>query len=163
MKNFTKGDIQKFLNACWYGKLYVVKSYIKRGFDVTIQNDEGLKLASANGNDEVIELLVNAGANVEADNHYPTRIACVNGHLKAVQVLENLGGNVRAQNNYAFVWACYFGHVSMVEYLIKRQVDVTDNNNRALSLVSCRLKSDRLEAERRVQYETIKNMIEAAV
>ena len=142
LNNLMKEAVEK-------GCKSLVEFCIKAGAD----NNYAIQYASANGNTEIVKLLIEAGADVTADGNYAIRWASRNGHEEIVKLLIEAGADVTAENNYAIAWASRNGHKEIVKLLIEYGADVTTNYCEVLDDI-LDFKDDELTA---LALESIKN------
>lgn len=88
-----------------------------------------LYVASANGNDNMIELLLSNGADIELctrEGGSPLYIACQNGHNSTVQLLLRKGADINSctKNGASPLYiACQIGRESIVQLLLSNGAD----------------------------------------
>ena len=121
------------------GDLDGVRFWVEDGADVHANDDEALRLASMNGQLEVVKYIVEeCGADMHADDDSALQLASMNGHLKVVRYLvEGGGANVHANCESALGWASREGHIDIVRYLVEKgEADVHARNEQALRWAS---------------------------
>ena len=118
------------------GHLEVVKYLIEHGANISAQNDEALIWASEDGHLEVVKYLVEHGANISARNDLALRLATRGGHLEVVKYLVEHGANVSAQDDWALMSASYNGHLEIVKYLVEHGANILAQDDQALRWAS---------------------------
>ncbi|AVL95190.1 ankyrin repeat protein [Moumouvirus australiensis] len=114
------------------GHLAIVKLLIESGCDIKTNGEFSLCLASEYGHLKVVKYFINLGIDVNCYNDYSIRYACENGHLQVVQKLIDCGANIQCQNNYCIKFASKNGQINVVRLLIEKGCDITVENNYAL-------------------------------
>ena len=126
VSKFSKVQIQNdhfyqssFVHYCSRGMINEVKKYIKLGVNVSLWNEEPIKVASRFGKYEIVELLKSHGASIDVDNNYPIKIAVKNGHAKTVSLLVENGICVQFEDNFLIKNAAINGHFDLFVLLHK--------------------------------------------
>ena len=116
------------INATLRGDVKAAERSIK-GADIHEDDDYALRFAAANGNFEIVKLLLENGADVHAMSDYPLRWASENGHSEIVKLLLEKGANVHAVNNTPICFAVLHEHLRIVKMLLDKGADmyVCDN------------------------------------
>ena len=138
-------DISKHeLNGMLYqmviqGSLKGVKYFQQKGVNIHSGDDWALKLASKNGQLEVVKYLVSEGADI--NNNHPWHghalgLAAKKGHLEVVKYLIEKGANIHADNDLALQWASGNGHLDVVKYLVESGADIHADDDHALQRAS---------------------------
>lgn len=117
----------------------LLNEYIECGKNLNLQYYRGntlLMVASAKGNNPVVERLLEKGANVDVcDNcgNSALHIACAQGYKDVVDLLFEKGANVKTFNkneNSPLHEACFNGHEAVVELLLKKEVSIINDRNK---------------------------------
>jgi hypothetical protein len=130
-----------FLNALENHNADTISSLIDDGFNVNVYFDDDpndgiffkntpLHIAAANGDQDIVELLIDAGADLNAvssagfqDHVVPLYEAAFNGHKDIVELLLDKGADINGQGT-ALHAAVNQNHKDIVELLIQRGADV---------------------------------------
>jgi len=75
--------------------------------------------AACNNDLESVKSLIKDGANVHVDEGYCIRNAAGNGHLEIVKYLISNGAKISSQGGYPIVCASRNGHLDVVKLLVK--------------------------------------------
>lgn len=86
--------LEALLEASRLGFIDVVKELIKRGINISINNDYALRAACKYGQTGIVELLLNNGANIEAKNGEPLWYACFFKKYSTIELLLQRGATV---------------------------------------------------------------------
>jgi ankyrin repeat protein len=106
--------------ACKNGNLELVKLFVKNGIDVSVKNNELIRIACRNGHLNVVKWLYSNGSNIHACQEYGFRWGCYNGSFELVQwIYNNSNVNVNACNGFAIKNACKNNHMNIVKWLIQ--------------------------------------------
>lgn len=138
----SKPKTKKFIEVCKEGDLRVIKSLLdinqKTCANMHHNQDEGFRLACANGHLPVVQYLLTSPelkkhADIHAKDDYGLRWACANGHLPVVQYLLTSPelseyANIHVFRNSALLLTCTNGHFHIVKYLLTFDVLVTSQN-----------------------------------
>jgi len=110
----NNGGTTPLIQAADNGHTPIVTLLTQLGANVNHQNDDGwtgLCLASANGREETVRVLLSAGADPnigkKGDGHNSLMVACINGHDEVVRTLLRTGAEVNAANHEG--WTAIFG------------------------------------------------------
>lgn len=130
MVDFTP---ESFVLAAVHGDTKTVERYIAAGMDVNVSPYNGMSAligASAEGNVEVMKLLIRKGAKVDAKANdagvAALLLAAVNGKEAAVQLLVQTGANVNETDNEGhtpLMEAAGKGHAQIVKFLLGNHAD----------------------------------------
>ncbi|MCJ1466435.1 hypothetical protein MMC07_005054 [Pseudocyphellaria aurata] len=124
------------------GLTYVVEDFLNEQVDVNFLNGRlieygtALNVASAEGHEKVVEMLLDRNADISAQSDYGgTAIeeAIAGGHEKTIEMLLNHNADVNAENlDYGFLLsvASVRGQEKMVEILLKRVTDINAESER---------------------------------
>lgn len=119
----------EFLEASRIGDLPAVKSYISRGVDINVTDNEGMTAlidASEEGRKDVVALLLATGAEVNAQTRYGLTAlmgASLYGHREIVTLLLANGADINTKNKYgetALSIASDHGYKDLVETLLQK-------------------------------------------
>lgn len=132
--NINERDLEGFtplLNAVYYNFVDGVEFLIKIGAPID-DNSDGqtpLILATRQGNDKIIKILVENGADVnKSDKHgnTPLHLSTKAGNLKGVKLLIKYGANINAIHIgwTALIYSVYNRHADMSRYLLDNGSDV---------------------------------------
>lgn len=86
--------------------------------DIHYKDDRAIIIASANGNDKLVDFLIKSGANVQAYDNLPLQQASLHGHIEVVKLLLAGGANPSALNGRAIKLASMGNHFDIVNLLI---------------------------------------------
>jgi ankyrin repeat protein len=127
--DITSGENIALINAVNANHLTMVKILLKRGADPSVDDNYCLELASANGNEKMVKLLLS----LPTTNPGPSTIrdAVRSGCIAVVKLLLEDGRvNPGANDNSAINVACWLGHSSILKLLLKDpRTDPSDGNN----------------------------------
>ena len=94
-----------------------------------------LHLAAANGDRELVEMLLSSGANPNVQNRVgetPLHFAAAHGHLETVRILIAHGAFLNARSRFTRITpvmaAAESGHPEVVQLLIQRRADIFSKN-----------------------------------
>ena len=117
------------------GNIEAVKQHIAAGTDVNAKgSDDGwtpLQIAAAEGQNEIVELLISydADVNAKADNGTtPLHCASGEGHKEIAELLISKGADVSAKDEFmktCLHYAAQYGHKGNVDLLIAKGADVS--------------------------------------
>jgi len=114
-------DLQLLFEECLPNKVNCIKYLLKDiRFDPSINNNFAIRVASMNGNFDVVNLLLLSDLRIDpgADNH-AIRLASLNGHIEVVKLLlSDSRVDPSAENNYAIRIASAKGHIDVVKLLL---------------------------------------------
>lgn len=133
-------NFEEVFNACAFGDVDAIKSYLRDGGDPNIINQFGLPLitiAVENSRTEIVKLLIEGGANVNIQDEYgqtplffavDTAIDVVireNGEpsLEIIDILLDNGADLRISDfkgRTGITIAKNYNHTKMIEYLNNR-------------------------------------------
>jgi len=121
--------------ASRYGDLKLIKTLPNKSPKVGCNYEMALILASANGHETVVKVLLEKGAEVDHRNNFgPTALieASANGREAIVKMLLEKGANVNLQREFgrtALMDAIQEGHVSVVQVLLENGAEVNHQDN----------------------------------
>ena len=124
---------KRFLSEVKNGNTNTVRNMLKSAVNQTTK-DVALHQSSAQGNDQIVQLLLENGADPNANNLFPLAVAAQYGKETTVRILLNAGANVHASNDVALAFASENGHAGIVRLLIEQGADVHANDDEALRL-----------------------------
>ncbi|PVV01741.1 hypothetical protein BB560_003830 [Smittium megazygosporum] len=113
------------------GATDVVKEVLDR---ITITNETGshlLKIASKNGDLEIVRLLTDSGVDIHTEDDWALRWASYKGHFELVKYLVENGADIHAENDCALRWASTGGYLDIVKLLVENGANVQADDNRA--------------------------------
>ena len=132
--------------ACENSQLQIVELLLKERAILKLKkedmdNDMGfsLKIASQQGNFEVVKLLIDEGADVNFQNAKgwsSLMIASKEGHLEVVKLLLENSAKVNLQNDKgwsALMTACEMGHITVVKLLLENGANVDIQSSKGVS------------------------------
>lgn len=143
---FSKKDVEDFIEACEIGKLELVKLYVKKGIDVSVNENEALKGAARIGASDVVDELLKAGADMKIGDsikcspkfrrprYVPVIEAYMNNHYDTVIVFVKRGLDL----GFLFDIINSFGDIRMIKKLKENNIDISSELDFALSYaISC--------------------------
>ncbi len=107
----------------------VVEYFLQLGQNPNLERDGGTSLmsAAANGNTELLKLLLKYGADPDLPGDgKATALMSATGHTEIFKILVNHGANIHARDNYGrtiLIWAALHGTEEVVALLCKMGVD----------------------------------------
>lgn len=156
-KGFNLPKEHKFnlvIRACEAGDLDTIKCLVRKGFRVTTNDNEALKVASQNQQPEIVKYLIEKGADVSSSDNFAVRCALFNKNFELVKHLVEKGASpnfkieasstieymdivkylfekgANVNNSYSFFsLACSCGDIEMVKYLHLQGVNVNNGHN----------------------------------
>ena len=96
--------------------LDLVSEIISEG--VQIDENLPLRLASAQGSEEIVKVLLNAKANPNAKNAAALRWASAQGYPEIVRQLLLANADVHANKDKSLYFACYFENEEVIQLLL---------------------------------------------
>ena len=111
-----------------------VKHALENGANVHIMNDENLRIATENGQTEIVKLLLYNGADVHAKNDICLQNASFHGYYDIVKLLLDNGADVHADQDYSLRSAITNNKYEIVKLLLDNGADVHVLNNRPIKL-----------------------------
>jgi ankyrin repeat protein len=114
------------------GHIEAVKFLVKKGSKIHTQDDYALRWSSHNGHIEVIKFLVENDANIHAQDDCSLRWASKYGYLEVVKFLIENGANIHADDDCALNWSIKFGYIDVVKFLIENGADIRKINDNTL-------------------------------
>lgn len=121
--------------AASYNQSAMVKLLLQQGANP----DEGLWIAAAMGNNELVSQLLEAGADVNKINYdgfSPLMHAAYYGHLDTVKLLLEHGAYIDFhQKTSALIIAAQNGHIELVEYLLLKGATVSCRDEDSLQAI----------------------------
>ena len=132
---------QILMDASRTGDLNLVKISLGEGADPSFNDNDAIRMASANGHPEVVKLLL-ADNRVDpaANNNNAIKMASLRGHPEVVKLLlANNRVDPGADTNYVIKFASENGRTEVVKLLLADpKVDPAADNNYAIRLASQR-------------------------
>ncbi|BFZ13265.1 hypothetical protein BsWGS_16304 [Bradybaena similaris] len=126
--------IRQFYSACEQGATDCVQALLEQGCEVdSVLDDEEntpLQVAAANGNEQVVRLLIMRGAGLDKSNIFgwtPLLQAARYGHTNIVALLVQHQTDLHARTRYgasALTLAAKGGHLQTVKFLLEAGVDL---------------------------------------
>jgi ankyrin repeat protein len=111
------------------GNIDQVKKLLARPGIAQWDKDWALKYASANGQDEVIKLLISHGADInDEDEGSPLHWAADQGQAKTLRLLASFGVDVQEEDNAALRQAVFNDHLAATEALLDLGADIETND-----------------------------------
>ncbi|KAH9515488.1 Ankyrin repeat and SAM domain-containing protein 6 [Bulinus truncatus] len=127
---------RQLYSACEQGDIDCVQASLDKGSEVDCLLDDeentALQVAAANGNEQVIRLLIKRGAGLDKANIFgwtPLLQAARYGHTNIVALLHQHQADINAKTRYgasAMTLAAKGGHVQTVKFLIESGLDMND-------------------------------------
>lgn len=90
----TKDEIRAFLGAALYGDIEAVQKFLDAGFDVNVQNVDGLSallLAAKEGHTDIIDLLISKGADTSVLNIDGFTVLLRKWHFHIMNLIDKAG------------------------------------------------------------------------
>ncbi len=131
-KGITTNDKYKILiRACIYNKLNIVQLLFETdNLDIHYHDDAPLRVASENGNLDIVKYLVQKGANVHAKNDDALSWALENKKYDVVLFLVKNGANVNLHDDEALnIFINAEKTLNDIKFLVEHGADVTARNN----------------------------------
>ncbi len=125
-------NFEKFYEYCKKCNLDEIKKLNLNLDDIRSEDNSALRLASSNGNIEVVKYIINKGLTLEDIRSYDNeafRWACTNGHLEVIKYLIDKGltiDDIRSIDNQAFRYASKNGYLEVVKYLVNQGLTLED-------------------------------------
>jgi ankyrin repeat protein/tRNA(His) 5'-end guanylyltransferase len=113
----TFGWFGCFLTACRRDNIEIIQLFLNHGVNVSLNDNEPLKLACKVGNVEIVRLLIKHGADVSAGQDKPLRIACYRENVKLAKLLIEHGANVCAKDGEPLRLAYEKNNSELIELL----------------------------------------------
>ena len=138
------------------GDLAGVQAYLDSGVDINARDENGstpLHIASLNGQEQVVELLINRGAEVNATSEIggwtPLHMAASKNHIQVVSFLIKKGADEDAKAIIGgwtpLHWAALEGHKDIVELLIKLGANINSKDNMGNTPLDLAIQYERLD------------------
>lgn len=131
-------EIEKLINASFWGRTEEVQALIKSGVDVNGKDEDGwtaLMRACTKNRVEIVKILLEKGADVNArNNDGATALQCTStGRVETLEILLQAGADVNAKNDEgetALMSASSCGYINIVQALLKAGADVNAKNSK---------------------------------
>lgn len=136
---FSSLPRQDIGRAVSYGDPAIVRCLLENGVNIETLYDEGmtpLLLAAAQGNLDIVKMLVEYGANIKAVDTYERKTSVIwavnNQHREVLQFLIDNGGDIEARqeaNWTPLMYAAYDGSLELVQCLVENGAKVNAVRN----------------------------------
>ena len=124
---------EEFLKAIEAGDSTAVSRFLSIGADLNIRDERGwppLMMASSNGHEEIVRLLIQGGADIQAKDHAgynSLHWAAFNGHSNVVKLLLEHHSDPNSRSNFGWtplMQAATRGHRATVKQLADKGADI---------------------------------------
>lgn len=113
-----KDDASRFVFACRFNQISVVKKLLLNGIDPTMQLDLPIVTAVESENWAIFNLLLEAKANVTTRGNRPLFVACQKGNAEIVKVLLEAKADPRVGRDTLLLFAYQHGQSEIVKILL---------------------------------------------
>lgn len=109
---------KNFIESCFDGNLKSIKTCIKHGVDIHVEDDWCIEIASRKDHHQIILFLLENGiSHVSAAGKSLLAFACINENFDLLRYLIK-NSNAYKNDKAAISWAASTGNVNIVEYLM---------------------------------------------
>jgi len=121
----TSGSYWALCDACFRGRLDIVKYLHEAGVDIQWNNSQAMIDACTYGQLDVVKYLHEAGANIYAIENEEIEIMYKSGHFDTLKYLCKLGLDIFNGGDHwnIFIVSAYHGNIEELKYICEREGD----------------------------------------